>query len=136
MSLPYKIVTEFGRIIRFGMTGVFVTLVYAVVTIVISEMNIAGPMVATVIGYSIAATLSYLGHLYFSFRVEPDHRAYLYRFAITTVVTFTITMGTTWLFTEMWSGSVLMAIITVSVLIPVMSYVCNRCWVFLPGLKG
>jgi putative flippase GtrA len=135
MPLDQALITEIGRIARFGVTGLVSALTYALFTLVLEKTGLVGPIVATAIGYAFAATISYLGHLHFSFAVEPNHRVYLVRFALTVVVTFAIAMACTWLFTRYWSYSFYAAIAAATVLIPIISYLCQRLWVFLPGLR-
>jgi putative flippase GtrA len=136
MALLQKAAVELGRIVRFGMTGTVAALAYTLVAFAIVEARIAGPMVAAVVGYAAAMTISYLGHLYFSFRVEPDHRVFFPRFAFTVAVTFTLTMASTWLITKVWLYPFGVAIVAVTVLMPAISYGCSRFWVFLPGLRA
>ena len=127
-----KIAVELGRMVRFGFVGTIAAATYAAVTFAIAELRIADPVVASVIGYFCAALISYFGHLYYSFRVTPDHRTFLWRFAITVVVTSGMTVGCTWLMTEYWSYPAWAAVLAVTLLIPATNYVCGRFWVFLP----
>ena len=135
MAWPDKVITEIGRLIRFGLTGMITTLVYVVTAFVIVEMGVAGPMVATIISYCIAAIFSYFAHLHYSFRVRPDHRIYLWRFSFTVAITFSMTVGFTWLITEFWLGPFYVALIVIIMILPAISYACSRFWVYLPGLK-
>lgn len=130
-----KVIIEFRQLVRFGITGTIAALAYAGVTFILVETGVAGPVAATTFGYFAAAAISYLGHLHFSFGVEPDHRTFLRRFAVIVVVTFAMNIVVTWLTTNILNGSYRMSVAVVTVLIPVMNYLCNRFWVFLPGLK-
>lgn len=135
MLLTKKLMTELGRIVRFGMTGTTAALAYSVITFTITRTGASNIIVATIIGFFAAATISYFGHLYFSFRVEPDHRIFLWRFLLTALVTFAMTIGCTWLVTSVWGYPDRAAIAAVTILIPAVSYTCGRFWIFLPGLK-
>jgi putative flippase GtrA len=126
---------EFGRFVRFGITGVIATLAYAVVTIILVERWGVRPIPAAIVGYLAASGISYFGHLYFSFSVEPNHRTYLWRFLIVSALSFTLNIIITWIVTALFACSARVSVIIVSILIPATNYLCNRFWVFLPGLR-
>jgi putative flippase GtrA len=127
---------ELGRLVRYGLTGTLAALAYAGVTTLLIESGLARPIAATIFGYFTAATISYLGHLYFSFRVQPDHQTFLWRFGVTVAMTFAVTTLTTYVITGYLSGSYGFSIAAVAALIPMMNYLCNRFWVFLPALRA
>jgi putative flippase GtrA len=129
------VLIEIGRLVRFGFTGLVVTFVYAAVTIVLVEAGGVGAIAASIAGYLAAGGVSYLGHLYFSFSVRPDHRAYVWRFLIAATLSFVLTIVITWIVTQVLGFSARVSVPVVSILLPATSYVCNRFWVFLPGLK-
>lgn len=135
MPSQHSLIAELGRVFRFGMTGVVAALAYAAATFVIVETGLSNPVVAAAVGYFVAATISYLGHIYFSFRVEPDHRRFLWRFAVTVVLTFAMTIGCTWLIVDVLAYSYRLSILAMFVLIPATNYACGRFWVFSPGVK-
>jgi putative flippase GtrA len=123
-------ITEIARIARFGLIGTLSALAYAAVTSVLVRSGLAGPVPAAVIGYAMAGTISYLGHIYYSFGVEPDHRRFLWRFVLTVGVTLPMTIGCTWLITVMLGYPNYVSIVAVTILIPGTNYICNRFWVF------
>jgi putative flippase GtrA len=74
--------------------------------------------------------------LYYSFRVEANHRLFLWRFSVIGIVTFGIATGLTSLLTEDLRLPHRITIAIVSVVIPATTYLCNRLWVFRPGLTA
>jgi len=136
MLSPHQIVTEIGRLFRFGVTGIISAISFALTSFLIVELEIASPMGATAIAYWVSTCTSYYGHVFFSFRVKPDHKNYFWRFALTTIVTFGMTIGVTWVTTEILFYPFYVAVFLIIFLIPTTSYLCSRFWVFLPGLKG
>jgi putative flippase GtrA len=126
---------EFARIVRFGIVGTLAAVLYAAVTTSIVELRIANPIVATIVGHFCAAVVSYFGHLRFSFAVNPDHQIFLWRFLVVAAAAFAMNIGVSWLFTMTLGLPYFVAVVTVAVLVPITNYVCNRYWVFLPGLK-
>jgi putative flippase GtrA len=126
---------EFGRLVRFGITGVMATVVYAAVTIILVERCGVRAIAAAIIGYLAASGVSYFGHLHFSFSVEPDHRTYFWRFLIASSLSFVLNVAITWIVTGVLGYSERISVIIASILIPTTNYLCNRFWVFLPGLR-
>ena len=128
-----RAVVEFRRLVRFGLTGVVATLTYAGVSFLLVEAGLTGAVTAAVVAYLASATVSYFGHLHFSFRVEPDHRKFLWRFAVTSAITFPMTIIVTYMITKVLGDSYRLAVAIVMILIPTTNYLCNRFWVFLPA---
>jgi putative flippase GtrA len=114
--------------------GIAATLVYAVVSAVGNETFAIMQVLASIIGQVASADVSYFGHFLFSFRVKANHQAYLCRFLIIAAITFALNSAVTWLIADVLKLSPRIAIATVTVLIPIVNYVCNRFWVFMPGL--
>jgi putative flippase GtrA len=86
-------------------------------------------------GYLASCGVSYFGHMHFSFGVEPKHRTYFWRFLVVSFLSFVLNVAVTWVITILFAYSVRISVIVVSILIPAVNYICNRFWVFLPGLK-
>jgi len=125
---------ELGRIIRFGIVGIAATVIYAVVSAAGNQALAITPVFASIIGQVTSAGVSYFGHLLFSFQVKANHQSYLWRFVIIAAVTFALNCGVTWLIADVLKLAPRIAIATVTVLIPVVNYIANRFWVFMPGL--
>jgi len=125
---------EFGRLMRFGIVGVLAGLMYAGVTFLIVEFGVGKPIMATIVGQLCAALISYFGHQRYSFAVASTHQTFAWRFILIFGLTFTMNVGVTWLLTEHFGISHRITIAVVTVLIPITNYVCNRFWVFRPGL--
>ena len=135
MTSVKQIGIEIGRIVRFGAVGVAAALVYFCATIGLVLAG-AAPLAATLIGHGLAALTSYFGHQQYSFAVAADHRTYGVRFAVVTLATVALNIAITWLFTSVLAVSYLYAVAAVTVLVPAANYLCNRFWVFMPGLRA
>lgn len=127
---------EFSRIARFGVVGVLATLVYMTVTFIAVELFGLAAVAASIIGQCTSTLVSYLGHAFYSFGVETDHRTYLWRFLAVAAITFALNGLVTYLLTDVVGVSYRVSIICVSVLIPLTNYICNRFWVFRSGLEA
>jgi putative flippase GtrA len=130
-----QLTIEVARLVRFGIVGIGAALVYAGVAALVVESGMGGPIVATVAGHLIAGFVSYFGHLRFSFAVDPDHQGFAWRFLVIAMIAFAMNIGVTFLFTSVLGMSYRVSVAVVTVLIPITNYLCNRFWVFLPGLE-
>lgn len=133
-QLP-DLIVEFARLVRFGIVGVIATLVYFSTTFVAIEAFALTPVRASIVGQVTAMGVSYFGHSLFSFAVKTDHRTYLWRFLVIAALTFTMNGVVTWLLTDVLRVYYPIAVGIVGLLIPLTNYVCNRFWVFMPGLR-
>ena len=125
---------EAARLFRFCLVGICVTLSFLFASTVANEVFGFPPVLATIVGQIAAIGISYIGHSSFSFRVRTDHSTYLWRYLVIVVLSFGIAVGLTWLITDLMGFSPRIATAVVAVLIPIISYLCNRLWVFSPGL--
>jgi putative flippase GtrA len=144
MSLPHPaqpvgqsigLAVETGRIVRFGIVGVCATMVYLGFSIAAVDILGLSVLLASIFGQCMSTAVSYLGHLKYSFQVEPDHRTFLWRFLIISAITFLMNAAATWVFAVIAGLSSSMSFLIVTILIPLTNYICNRFWVFLPGLR-
>jgi putative flippase GtrA len=122
---------EGGRIIRFSLVGICATFVYILVSILANEILRITPVLTSILAQVASFVVSYFG-----FRVKADHRVFLWRFASITGLTFVLATSATWLIADVGRLSPRIAIAVVAVLIPFVSYLCNRFWVFAPGLMS
>lgn len=127
-------IVELGRAVRFGFVGLLATLVYACATVLAVEALRLSPIPASIVGVATAAAVSYFGHALYSFSVKPS-RFYLWRFLLIAALTLGLNIGVTWLLTAVLGLSYRISVGVVMVLIPVTNYLCNRFWVFLPGIE-
>jgi putative flippase GtrA len=125
---------ELFRLARFGIVGTAAALCYASTSFLIVWAGLSGSISATMVGQLAAALISYYGHLHFSFRVEPNHRKFVWRFLIVALTTFALNLLLTWSLTSILHAPYQVPIAVVTVVLPAASYLVNRLWVFHPGL--
>lgn len=131
-----KLITEFARLVRFGIVGVTATLVYTATTFAAVGLLGLAPVRASILGQIAAMGISYFGHSLFSFAVKTDHRTYLWRFLVIAALTFSMNGSVMWFLIHVLGLHYGISVGIVGVLIPLANYVCNRFWVFLPGLRA
>lgn len=136
MFKNFQPIVEFGRLFRFGIVGIVATLVYAGATLFAIEILHLAPVLSSIVGQLTATGVSYFGHSMFSFAVQADHKTYLSRFLVILLLTFALNASVTWLLSDVLQISHRISVAVVTVLIPLVNFVCNRYWVFLPGLQA
>jgi len=127
---------EILQVTRFGLVGVAATICYTAVTFLLVWSGLSGSIVATIVGQSASAFISYFGHLHFSFRVEPDHRAFLWRFVVVAVAAFGLNVLLTWGLISLFRAAYQVPIVIVAITLPIANYLFNRFWIFVPTFRN
>jgi putative flippase GtrA len=135
MSNRLKLFIEFSRIVRFGIVGIVATLVYAAATLLAIEILHMTAVPASIIGQLTATGVSYFGHSMFSFAVKTDHKTYFVRFLLILLLTLALNSFVTWLLTDFWRISHRISVAIVTILIPLVNYICSRYWIFVRGMQ-
>lgn len=124
----YHHILEF---IRFGLVGCSSLLTYVLFSI-LSHYAGCSPLLAVTIASFLSISVSYFGHIHFTYRVEPEHGRMSWKFVILTVINFAIAQVMTYLlhthfFIPFWMTSIL-----VGLSIPLVSWPVGKFWVFVP----
>ncbi len=117
---------EILKIIRFFIVGITATAVHMFIAWYASRSGFDG-VVSSVIGFIPALGVSYLGHYFFSFRSDARHGEAFLRFASVATGSFCVSLLVL-VFLKGWMPQ-LSLFISIA-LIPAVSYVMNRLWVF------
>ena len=127
---------ELGRVARFASVGIVATLVYFAVAFLVNRTTGLSPVSASIAGQIASTAVSYFGHASFSFRVQPRHGVFLPRFLTIAVLTFVMNFGVSAVLTTVVGAPSRIVFCVIAFLIPTTNYLCNRFWVFLPGLHA
>ncbi|WP_278362244.1 GtrA family protein [Stutzerimonas kunmingensis] len=119
-------VTE--RLLRFGMTGVLVTLVHALIVIVCVESALTGPALANGIAFTGATLLSYLINTRWSFS-KPLHGRTLVRFLLVSLVGFCVAVGIAST-AEQAAVDYQLGIAAVAMVVPVLTFCMHNFWTY------
>jgi putative flippase GtrA len=130
-----SLLIEVGRIVRFRMVGIAATFVYIAAAMVADEWLRLTRVLSAIIGQAASTAISNFGHLHYSFKVKSEHRVFLWRFVLISIVVLSLNVGVSWLVTNALGASHRLAIFVVAVLIPTTNYLCNRFWIFVPGRR-
>jgi putative flippase GtrA len=117
---------EILKIIRFFIVGISATAVHMFFAWFASRSGF-GDVVSSVTGFIPALGVSYLGHYFFSFRSDARHGEAFVRFASVASGSFCVSLLLL-VFLRDWMPQ-LSLFISIA-LIPAVSYVVNRMWVF------
>lgn len=119
-------IQEILKIIRFFIVGITATAVHMLIAWYASRSGF-DVVVSSVIGFIPALGVSYLGHYFFSFRSDARHGEAFVRFASVATGSFCVSLLVL-VFLKGWMPQ-LSLFISIA-LIPAVSYVVNRLWVF------
>jgi Predicted membrane protein len=122
-----------GQLVRYALTGGFVTALQAAVYWVLAQSLAVHPQLANVCGYLVAVASGYVLHGRFTFRGhgrrdQPLRQAV--RFGIVSLLSLALNAFWVWLCVQrlnlpLWTPIPLMGLVT-----PAMVFVLNRQWVF------
>ncbi|WP_374131994.1 GtrA family protein [Sphingomonas sp. 28-62-20] len=122
-----------GQLVRFAITGGFVTMLYAIVYWPLATYVIH-PMAAFVAGYLVALTTGYVLHSRWSFRghgSRDDIRRTTGRFFAVSLVSFALNGLFTWVLTgPLLHGATWWPLIPIFFFTPLVTFALNRLWVF------
>ncbi len=119
-----------GELARFGVVGALATAVHYTVALSANAYVVA--LVANVLGYLAALSVSYVGHQRWTFRLAAeaiDHRRQLPRFAVTSLSALALSQGAV-AATQFIGVADAGALAAGVVVVPVWTFLLGRFWVF------
>jgi putative flippase GtrA len=124
-----------GQLIRFGLVGGFVTLLYAVVYSSLAKFGIVSPQIANFCGYLVAMATGYVLHSRWSFRGHGrrDNPARTTtRFFLVSLVSYGLNALFVFVLTDsmMLGGPWWWPLIPILFVTPLVTFTLNRQWVF------
>lgn len=121
------------QLARFGISGIFITLVQAAIYWTIATPLHVAPLIANFIGYLFAVAIGYFIHSHWSFRGHGSRdniARTTRRFFIVSLVSLGLNSFWTWLFTGLLHGPTWWPIPFMVVVSPLITFGLNRHWVF------
>jgi putative flippase GtrA len=121
-----------GKLGRFGSVGIASAMLYAGGMATAVDLLGWSVMAANIFGFLMAASCSYLGHHYFTYGADGDHRRYVPRFLVQAVATYLLSTGITFAVAQFglhYSWGVLLVV----GLIPAINFCVMQFWVFATG---
>ncbi|HEX8192798.1 MAG TPA: GtrA family protein [Allosphingosinicella sp.] len=122
-----------GQVIRFGMTGVLLTLLVAGGYWIAADVFGIEPMLSMTLNYLVFTALGYVLHSRFSFKGHGDRdnpSARTIRFFIVNTTGFLANQFFVWLLVKQMEGPVWWSVIPIVFVTPLLTFSLNRRWVF------
>ena len=122
-----------GQLIRYGLTGGFVTALGAGAYWVTATFMGVPPLLANVIAYAVAVAVGYVMHSRWSFRGHGrrDNMARTTtRFFVVSLVSFGLNSAWVWLLTGPLHGPTWWPVVPMLFVTPFVTFALNRKWVF------
>lgn len=122
-----------GQVIRFGLTGVLLTLLVAGGYWLLAEYGGVEPMLSMTLNYLVFTALGYVLHSRFSFRGHggrdrPHHRTA--RFFAVNTIGFALNQLFVWLLVKELGGPTWWPVVPIVFVTPLVTFALNRRWVF------
>ncbi|CDX37364.1 Gtra family protein [Mesorhizobium sp. SOD10] len=118
------------RLVRFLVTGIGATLLYALLAAAFSAATPMKPALSSVLAYALAAVFSYAGHKCFTFVSSGAHRFEAPRFAVLTLIGLTTSFALPASLTDGLGLPTQIPVALTCLLVPLFNYVVLRHWVF------
>lgn len=129
MKLFDQFHSELFKFGKFGIVGLLATFVHLFVFSVLMELTSVGPIVATLLAFMLAFTITYLGNFYWTFgRREPSFKRAI-RFIAISFFSLLINVGFAKLLVGYWSLHYLFATFAMA-FTPFITYFAMIMWVF------
>lgn len=122
-------------VLRFAVSGGLATATHILVFVTVVEWLSVRPVVASGIAFVAALFVSYGMNYHWTFSVSGPHRVMLPRFALVAVLGLLLNLGITYAVVDMagyWYGYALLLVV---LLVPAMTFVLSKLWVFNARVK-
>lgn len=117
------------RGLRFVITGVAAALVYFAGSVLLNSLGM--PSWASVtFGRICSILVAYFGQLHYVFQVTSNHRRMIWRFGLSRVLNWLVSLLITYVIHDLAGLAFWMASVAVVVIAPVISWPVSRYWVF------
>ena len=130
-TLPHQHRETAAQIIRFGVVGIGLTLLYAAIYWPLATF-VMWPVFAVVIAFIVAVTVGFFLHSRWSFKGHgkvEDRRTKVHFFAVQSFG-FLLNAGFTWIGTDLLHGPTWWPLVPAVLVTPFATYLLNRLWVF------
>jgi putative flippase GtrA len=123
----------FRQIVRFGVTGGFLTLVVAAAYWAVAEFLHVDPNLSLLLVFVVVSGLGYILHSRWSFRGHGSRdQAHIrtIRFFVTNTLGFVSNQFFVWLLVKQMGGPTWWPVIPIVLVTPILTFTLNRRWVF------
>lgn len=121
-----------AQLVRFGITGAFVTALGVVVYVLVVRLLGLHPQIGNVLAYVTAMATGYLMHSSWSFRDHGGERTHATKakFVLVSLISYALNAFWVWLLFSYLGLGNLAPIVPMLFVTPLVTFVLNRQWVF------
>lgn len=123
------------QVLRFAITGGLATLTHIGVALGLNEHSGVSPLWANFMAFFVAWFVSYFGNYFWTFEKSSTHHWSLPRFGVTALAGFFASQFIVWLAVAVAGLSFREALVPVVLIVPAISFLMSRYWVFLSGTE-
>ncbi len=123
----------FGQLVRYGISGIGLTLFYSVIYLIMIEAMLMAPLVANLIAFLLTVAIGYVVHSRWSFRghgTRDEPVRSTIRFFAVNICGFALNSFWVWLIAEQMQLSPRLPLIPIVLVTPWVSFWMNRRWTF------
>lgn len=129
--------TELHRqISRFAIVGMAATAVHIAMALCLNGLAAIPPLRANVLAFLMAWVISYLGNRGWTFAATTRHGVAMPRFLAVSLAGFAVNQALVFIITDLAGQPLWMAMIPVAVIVPAVSFLLSRLWVFAAHSRG
>ena len=132
---PFTSWEELREPLVFGVVGVSLALIYFVMAYAGSSGIGLQPAIASFCAYLLMIPLAYFAHRIITFRSSALHSVALPRFVVTSGMGVALSWVIPYLASKLFAAPHWLAFLAVCVIVPALSFVTTRAWVFV-GTRG
>lgn len=118
------------NIVVFGVVGVLATTVHFTIGLTIVGFGLLRPFSANIVAFLTAFMVSYVGHHRFTFRSSEAHRDSLPKFFFVAVIGLALNQLIVFVMVDTLGLQYYSALIVVVLVVPIMTYLLGKVWVF------
>lgn len=118
------------QLVTYGLVGAVSSLIYLLVTVVLSEFVAVRPVSASAIGYCASFAFSFLMNHYVVFQSKKSPRGTLVKFSVVSAVGIALTSLIMIAATDLFSLNYAYGVAMVLIAIPLSNYLLNLYWAF------
>lgn len=121
----------FTQLFRFGIIGTLAALVHMLIVIMIVENINLQPLLANVIAFATAFTVSYFGHNYWTFNHQQrNNQQTVYKFFMVALASFLLNESLFFIFLNIFQLYYPLALFIVLLIVPPLTFIFSKFWAF------
>ncbi|WP_170605559.1 GtrA family protein [Ruegeria arenilitoris] len=119
-----------AQLTRFASVGLFATLLHVLVAMLVRNLLSLDVQASNFAGFLAAVSVSYFGHAEMTFKATGSHQQQMVRFGLLAVLGLLLSSGITYVICEVMDTSFVVAMAIVAVVVPSVTFLVSKYWVF------